>query len=426
MVDLSFRLLNWQKEVFADKTRFKVVCAGRRCGKSRKAAIKLILKGLECPQGSAVMYVAPTQGQARVIIWDLLMDLGREVIKSSHVNNMEITLINDIKIYVRGADRPDTLRGVSLWYVVLDEYADMKPQVWEQIIRASLSDKKGEALFIGTPKGRNHFYDIYRMGLPESKTYDPEYKSWSFTTADNELIDPKEIEAAARTLSTFAFKQEYLASFDTLGTDVFKEQWIKYGKEPAEGSWYMAVDFAGFRDVEKVKDRKDRLDDTAMAIVKVTEEGKWFVEKIDSGRWDIRENAVRVLKNAREYRPTVGIEKGTTANAVMPYLSDLMRKNNIHFYIHRLSHGNENKNDRIVWALQGMFEHGRILLNEEGKDHPDSWQRKFVDQLLLFPTKGVHDDMVDALAYIAQMAVTTYRGAEYEEEYEPIDIISGI
>ena len=165
---------------------------------------------------------------------------GLEVIQSSHINNLEITLVNGAKIYIRGADRPDTLRGVSLTFVVLDEYADMEPIVWEQIIRAALSDKKGDALFIGTPKGRNHFFDIYQIGLEDSDQYDPQYKSWSFTTEDNELIDPSEIEAARRTLSSFAFKQEYLASFPNAGTDTFKEDWVKYGNEPKEGSYYMA------------------------------------------------------------------------------------------------------------------------------------------------------------------------------------------
>ncbi len=143
MADLNFQLLKWQQQVITDKTRFKVVCAGRRCGKSRLAATMLLIYGLRCPKGSAVMYVAPTMGQARTIIWQVLLDIGREVIQSSHVNNLEITLINGATIYVRGSDRPDTLRGVSLTFVVLDEYADMKSMVWEQIIRASLSDKKG-------------------------------------------------------------------------------------------------------------------------------------------------------------------------------------------------------------------------------------------------------------------------------------------
>ena len=86
MADLNFSLLPWQQTVFTDKTRFKVVAAGRRCGKSRLAATTLIIEALKCPAGSAVMYVAPTNGQARQIIWDVLMDIGREVIASSHVN----------------------------------------------------------------------------------------------------------------------------------------------------------------------------------------------------------------------------------------------------------------------------------------------------------------------------------------------------
>jgi len=246
MANLDFKMLKWQQAVHVDKTRFKVVVAGRRCGKSRAAAMELIIEGLKCPTGSGVMYVAPTQGQARVIIWNVLMELGREVIASAHVNNSEITLVNGAVIYVRGADRPDTLRGVSLSFVVLDEFADMKPTAWEQVIRAALSDKRGGAMFIGTPKGRNHFYDLYKLGLAGD---DPEWKAWHFTTADNELIHPDEIQAAKKTLSSFSFKQEYMASFDNAGSDIFKEQWLKYGVEPKDGSYYIAIDLAGFEAV---------------------------------------------------------------------------------------------------------------------------------------------------------------------------------
>lgn len=419
MANLNFKLLKWQQAVNADRTRFKVVCAGRRCGKSRMAAIELILEALQCPEGSGVMYVAPTQGQARVIIWQLLLELGGEVIASSHVNNSEITLVNGVVIYVRGADRPDTLRGVSLWFVVLDEFADMKASAWEQVIRASLSDKRGKALFIGTPKGRNHFYDLYKLG--ESGD-DPEWKSWTFTTADNELIHPDEIEAAKKTLSSFAFKQEYLASFDNVGSGLFKEEWIKFGIEPPDGSYYIAIDLAGFEAVAtQAANNKKRLDQTAISIVKVTEDGKWFVKTIEYGRWDIRETAVRILKNIREYRPIcIGIEKGSLANAVLPYLSDLMRKSNIFAHIEALTHGNRKKEERVIWALQGRFEHGRIILNAD-----EDWT-EFKDQLLMFPSKGVHDDLPDSLSYIDQMAVTSYSNYEDGDEYEPLDIISGL
>ena len=423
MTQLNFQLLKWQQEVFKDLTRFKVVAAGRRCGKSRLSAVSLLIEGLNCPDGSAVMYIAPTLGQARTIMWDLLHDLGRPVIKSSHVNNLEITLINGRKILVRGADNPDSLRGVSLIYVVLDECAFVKEDVWQKIIRASLSDKKGRALFISTPSGRNWFYDVFNLGKfeDEEDRQDEEWKSWHYTTQDNETIDPKEIEAAKRTLSSFAFKQEYLSSFDTSGADVFKEEWRKTSEEPKSGTYIVAIDLAGFEEVRKnAGASKKRLDETAIAIVKLKDNGDWWVDKIQHGRWDIRETAVNILKVVRDYQPTaVGIERGALKNAVLPYLTDLMRKNNIYSHIQDLTHGNKKKVDRVVWSLQGRMEHGRVSFNES-----EDWS-EFKDQLIMFPTAGVHDDLVDALSYIDQLAIASYNSDYEEDEWEVYDKISG-
>ena len=418
MSELNFQLLKWQQSVFKDTTRFKVVAAGRRCGKSRLSAVSLLIEALNCPDGSAVMYIAPTLGQARTIMWDLLHDLGRPVIKSSHVNNLEITLINGKKILVRGADNPDSLRGVSLIYVVMDECAFIKEDVWQKIIRASLSDKKGRALFISTPSGRNWFYDTFNLGQDNT---DEEWKSWHFTTQDNETIDPKEIEAAKRTLSSFAFKQEYLSSFDTAGADVFKEEWFKTAKEPQYGSYIVAIDLAGFEEVGKnAGASKKRLDETAIAVVKLKDNGDWWVAKIQHGRWDIRETAVNILKVIRDYQPTaLGIERGALKNAVLPYLNDLMRKNNIYSHIQDLTHGNKKKTDRVVWSLQGRMEHGRVSFNED-----EDWD-EFKDQLIMFPTAGVHDDLVDALSYIDQLAIANYNADYEEDEWEIYDKIAG-
>jgi len=418
MADLNFSLLPWQQEVFKDTTRFKVIAAGRRCGKSRLAATTLLIEGLRCPTGSAVLYVSPTMGQSRQIIWDLLLDLGREVIQSSHVNNLDITLINGARIYVRGADRPDTLRGVSLTYAVLDEVADIKVEAWEQVIRASLSDKKGRAIFIGTPKGRNWFYDLFNLCKDGE---DEDWKSWHFTTKDNPMIDPKEIESAKKTLSSFSFKQEYMASFDTAGSDVFKEEWIRYGDEPQEGSYYIACDLAGFEEVARqASNSRKRLDESAIAVVKVTDDGKWWVKKIEHGRWDIKETASKILTAIRDFRPvSVGIERGALKNAVLPYLSDLMRNYNVYSHIVDLTHGNRKKADRVIWALQGRFEHGRVVLNSD-EDFDD-----FVDQLLMFPAQGVHDDLPDALSYIDQLAITSYF-EDQQDNWSPIDIVAGV
>jgi phage terminase large subunit-like protein len=179
---------------------------------------------------------------------------------------------------------------------------------------------------------------------------------------------------------------------------------------------------AGFEEVAKqAANSKKRLDESAIAVVKVTDDGVWFVSKIEHGRWDIRETAVKILMTMRKYKPlSVGIERGALKNAVLPYLSDLMRKNNVYSHIVDLTHGNRKKTDRIVWGLQGRFEHGRIVLNRE-----EDWD-DFLDQLLMFPAKGVHDDLPDALSYIDQLAVTTYFEEEEGEDWEPIDIVSGV
>jgi phage FluMu gp28-like protein len=282
MANLRVELHPKQTEVFNDDHRFKVVAAGRRFGKSRLAAWTLIIEALKSKEKD-VFYVAPTFQQAKDIMWTVLKELGHEVIKTVHENTAVITLVNDRKIYLKGSDRPDTMRGVGLAYVVVDEYADMKPQVFEQILRPALSDVKGGALFIGTPKGRNHFYELYQMA---QKDEDEDWVSFHFTSFDNPLLDPKEIEAAKKSMSSFSFRQEYLASFEAASSELFKEEWIHYvdsDDTPSDGSYYIAVDLAGFEDVSKQSsNKKKHLDETAIAVVKVTLDG-WFVDTIVYG-----------------------------------------------------------------------------------------------------------------------------------------------
>ena len=226
-MDLDISLLHWQQDVWNDPTRFKVVAAGRRTGKSRLAAYLLLVNALQTDRGN-IFYVAPTQGQARDIMWNTLLDLGHGLIESSHVNNLQIKLVNGIMISLKGADRPETMRGVSLKYLVLDEYADMKPDVWESILRPALADLKGSALFIGTPMGRNHFYELYKLA---ELGLDSDYKAWHYTSYDNPILEKEEVDKAKKSMSSYAFRQEFLASFEAKGSEMFKENWTNsFGK----------------------------------------------------------------------------------------------------------------------------------------------------------------------------------------------------
>jgi len=419
MANLNWSLLPWQVEVWQDPHRFKVIAAGRRCGKSNLSIKKIIAAGLEAPAGSAVLYVGPTQSQVRQIAWEAILEQGREVIKSAHVNSLDITLVTGVKIHLRSAENPDTLRGLKLHFAVIDEAAFIKDDnLWSRIIRPALSDLKGGAWFISSPSGRNWFYDLYKIGQNQE---DMDWKSWHKTTFDNPTIDPAEIESAKKTLSSFSFKQEFLASFDNAGQDVFKEEWLKTKPEPSYGEYVIAIDLAGFEEVGKNPNAsKSRLDESAIAIVKIEDNGDWWVKKIEAGRWDIKATAAKILAVIRDYKPiAVGIEKGALKNAVAPFLNDLMRKNNVYVHISDLTHGNKRKQDRVVWSLQGRFEHGRISFNED-----EDWGETF-DQICMFPTAGVHDDRVDALSYIDQIAVTSYQADYEEDDWEPLDSVSG-
>lgn len=414
--DLDIELLPWQQEVWADNTRFKIVAAGRRTGKSRLAAWLLIVNALQAERGH-VFYVAPTQGQARDIMWQTLLELGNPVISGSHINNLQIKLVNGATISLKGADRPETMRGVSLKFLVLDEYADMKPDVFEQILRPALADQKGCAMFIGTPMGRNHFYDLYKYAeLGDDETY----KAWHFTSYDNPILDPSEIDTAKKSMSSYAFRQEFMASFEARGSEMFKEDWVKFGEESSgEGDYYIAVDLAGFEEVNKKRTKNTKLDETAIAVVKVNPNG-WFVENIIYGRWTLDETAAKIFQAVRDYEPvSVGIERGIAKQAVMSPLMDLQKRHGTFFRVEELTHGNKKKTDRVMWALQGRFENGFVTIKK------GEWNSRFLDQLFQFPDALTHDDLIDALAYIDQLAHVAY-DYDYEvDDYEILDVVSG-
>jgi phage terminase large subunit-like protein len=189
------------------------------------------------------------------------------------------------------------------------------------------------------------------------------------------------------------------------------------------GDMYMSVDPAGYEDVKGISQgRTKRLDETAISIVEVSNAG-WYVHDVITGRWNVRETALRILRAAQKYKPRLlGIEKGALKNALMPYLQDNMRRLNVYPYIVELSHGNQKKADRIVWALQGRLEQGRLIFA------PGEYLAKITEQLLDFPNPMSHDDMIDSLAYIDQIAVTPYdmRVNSEVEEWEALDPVSGM
>ena len=200
-----------QQEIFYDPSRFKVAGCGRRFGKSFLATYILINKALH-KEGN-YFFVAPTFAQARQILWEILKAKTRDRFATvTNESRLEVTLINGSRIFLKGADRPDTMRGVSLSGVVMDEFATMRnpEEVWQQVLRPALSDQKGWAMFISSPAGRNYFYDLYNQAKTQN-----DWQSWQFTTLDGGYVDENEIAAARHDLDERSFRQEYLSSFES-------------------------------------------------------------------------------------------------------------------------------------------------------------------------------------------------------------------
>jgi hypothetical protein len=428
-ISLDFKLHPAQLDVFTAPQRFKVVSAGRRGGKTYLSAVVLLVEGLKetnergykLGSDRVVYYVAPTFNQAKDILWKLIKNLGKDVIESTLENTGVIKLVNGREIHLKGSDRPDTLRGVGLSYVVMDEYASMKPEVWEEIVRPTLADVEGGALFIGTPAGKNHFYKLFQEAhLPKNQE---DWFPYTFKSIDNPFLSEKEIKSAKRDMSRAKFKQEFEASFSSVGGSTLNPELMELSTEPPDGEFYMTVDPAGFEaaDLKNLTSKFSNLDETAIAIVKVGTYG-WWVADILHGRWDVRETSVRILRAAQNYRPkAIGIEKGSLKNALMPYMKDQMLRLNTFPNIVEVTHGGKKKVDRIVWALQGRLEHGRIKFNDK------AYLESFRDQMADFPNPLAHDDLLDALAYVDQIGSVIYNEDIIidDEDASPLDYISG-
>jgi hypothetical protein len=215
-----------QATVANDTHRFRVVCCGRRWGKTTLAVEEI--KGRAIYTQANIAYIAPTYQQARDIAWETLKKELRGAIadggKSINESRLEIK-VNNVKggqsmITLRGWESIESLRGQSFDMLVVDEVAMMRNfwAMWQEVIRPALTDRKGSVMFISTPKGFNFFYELYNLHLT-----DKDYASFHFTTYDNPHMDVDEIKKAQQEVTETRFAQEYLADFRKVEGLVYKE-----------------------------------------------------------------------------------------------------------------------------------------------------------------------------------------------------------
>lgn len=218
---INLKLHHGQAEVSRSTARFRVLVAGRRFGKTHLSKVEII-KACRGKGKRTIWYVAPTFSMAREIMWDELIDaLPRAWIAKTHETRLEIRLINGTIIQLKGADRPDTLRGRALYFAILDEFQDFRPDVWEKVIYPTLTTTKGRALIIGTPKSYNHFYEAYRKGQIQKNRDSGQWWSWQFPTIMSPFFPPSEIAHARANLDPKTYRQEFEASFESMAGRVY-------------------------------------------------------------------------------------------------------------------------------------------------------------------------------------------------------------
>lgn len=204
-----------QGRLCASPARFKVTAAGRRSGKTELAMRRLHEACMDPPRVHRPLYVAcaPTRQQAKDIFWQHLKDLApRRIVRAISETDLAIFYHTGATLKVVGLDKPQRAEGVAIDGAVIDEYAECKPEAWENSIRPALSTRgrPGWAWFIGRPKGRNHFYDLWRDAGTK-----PEWREeWdAFHWTSEGIIDQKELESAKRDLDPLSYAQEYLADW---------------------------------------------------------------------------------------------------------------------------------------------------------------------------------------------------------------------
>jgi hypothetical protein len=242
-------LNDWQSKAWSDSHRFKVICAGRRSGKSTFAQLTVINWAR---QEGLYWIVAPTYAQAKQIHWQGIQHyIPQKLISKKNETELSIEFINGAKIQLKSAENPDSLRGVKLRGLVVDEVASIRnwKWLWQEVLRPTLTDYEAPAIFIGTPKGFNHFFELYEEG----QKVDSIYKSFRFNSYENPYIPRQEIDQARKELTEDNFQQEYMADFRK-HTGIAHKEWnrdihfidpfdIPSGWQYARGFDYGSVDF---------------------------------------------------------------------------------------------------------------------------------------------------------------------------------------
>jgi len=379
-----------QKEVHDSKARWKILCAGRRFGKSRLGVQMCMEIALA---GGRAWWVAPTFAISRVGWRDIqaaAASFPSEMGVNIKVGDMQVDFGNGGFIGVRSADNPQRLRGEGLDFLVMDEAAFVKEETWTEVLRPTLTERKGSALFISTPKGMDNWF--YRLW--EHANTSDDWERFQFPSTSNPLVEESEVLSAKEEIGSLVFAQEYMAEFISEGSQMFKQDWFKYysmgvGQIFADGKTYDMNNLVKFSTVDLATSTRESADYTVIGSFGLDQESKkLFVLDMVIERMEAPDIIPRIknqlLKHNLEF---VGIEK----NGFQLALVQFARREGLPVIELK---ADKDKRQRAM-PLSAKMEAGLVYLP---KNEEYSWVANVERELLTFPV-GAHDDIVDCLSY---------------------------
>lgn len=391
-----------QIQVAQSNARFKVLAAGRRWGKTR-LGVWLCLE--QAWRGKRAWWIAPTYAMA-LEGWKDLRNIGVEF--GTIIKESEKTIITPTggMVSIKSSDNPDRLRGAGLDFVVLDECAFMKENVWAEVVRPTLTERRGGALFISTPKGYNWFSKLF-----DNAEKLEDWDRWQLPSQTNPFVPLDELAIAKQEIGSFLYSQEYDAQFVELSGGLFNNQWFKYfdyGYETVyDNKGYekdrriikydkKQVAFDDLRiitSVDLATSTKESADYTVVSTIGVSKNQEVFVLEVVRKRLEAPQVLKLLQATYDKWTPEIiGVER---AGYQLAFIQ--MARSQTNLPIRELK-ADKDKYSRAL-PLSAKMEAGLVYFHNS-----NDWYLELEKELLQFPA-GEHDDQVDSLAYgILQIA----------------------
>jgi phage terminase large subunit-like protein len=365
-----------QRDVHSAPARFKVLAAGRRWGKTRLGVNECLTTAAA---GGRAWWVAPSYKMANVG-WRPIRQMGAKIRADVRRVDRQIVLPNGGEVSVKSADNPDSLRGDSLDLVIIDEAAFVKQDAWHEALRPALSDRRGRAMFISTPKGRNWFWHLFNSNAEG-------WQSWQLPTTSNPFIDPAEVEIARQQLPERVFRQEYLAEFIDDNDAVFRRVMAAATATPQDShinghQYVIGVDWGKLSDF------------TVITVIDVTAGEVVTIDRFN--QIDYAVQLGRLTAIADRFNPTTIVAERNSMGE--PLVEQLQRQG---LPVQPFVTTNSTKSG-IIDGLALAFERGDIAIPNDpdliGELQAYEAERLPSGAMRYNAPSGMHDDMVMSLA----------------------------